>query len=94
MGLFDNIKKAVNDVASSASSSGNKSVDIVFPDIGTLEEFKALPQAALSTPFDTAAMTVLALCFYPQDKNLCFDMLNFLKGPESLSEYEKTFIND
>ncbi|MBR6038202.1 MAG: hypothetical protein IKP53_05680 [Candidatus Methanomethylophilaceae archaeon] len=94
MGLFDNIKKAVNDVASSASSSGNKSVDIVFPDIGTLEEFKALPQAALSTPFDTAAMTVLALCFYPQDKNLCFDMLNFLKGPESLSEYEKSFIND
>ena len=94
MGLFDNIKKAVNDVASSASSSGNKSVDIVFPDIGTLEEFKALPQAAMSTPFDTAAMTVLALCFYPQDRNLCFDMLNFLKGPESLSEYEKTFIND
>ena len=27
----------------------------------TLEEFKSLPQAAMSTPFDTAAMTVVAL---------------------------------
>ena len=93
MGLLDNIKKAVNEVSNNSSSS-NKSVDIVFPDIGTLEEFKALPQAALSTPFDTAAMTVLALCFYPQDKNLSIEMLNYLKGPNSLSEYEKSFIAD
>ena len=35
---------------------------------GSLGAFQALPQAAMATPFDTAALTVLALCMYPADK--------------------------
>ena len=94
MGLFDNIKKTA-DAAKSALGGGNKTVDVVFsrlPD--TYEEFIALPQAQLSTPFDTAAMTVLAFCFYPQDKELSLRMLDFLRGPRPLSAYDKSFIKD
>ena len=39
-------------------------------------------------------MTVLALCFYPQDKNASLAMLNFLRGPRPLSTYEQQFIAD
>ncbi len=95
MGLFDNIKNQVGQPQQSAPSGGNRSVNIVFntlPD--NFEQFRSLPQAAMSTPFDTAAMTVLALCFYPQNKEMCFDMVNFLKGPKPLSPYEKSFITD
>ena len=87
MGLFDSIKKSV---------SGNKTEDVVFAKLpDTYEEFIALPQAQLKTPFETAALTVLALCFYPQDKDLSIKMLDFLRGPGGpMSNYDKSFIKD
>ncbi|MBQ7474747.1 MAG: hypothetical protein IJS78_02365 [Clostridia bacterium] len=94
MGLFDSIKKAAGDVAKTVGV-GNKSVDVVFealPD--DLAGFKALPQAALSNPYDTAAMTVLALCFYPHDKEASLAMLDYLRGPRPLSGVDKQFIRD
>lgn len=94
MGLFDSIKKAAGDAAQ-AFGSGNRSVDVVFAALPEdVAGFKALKQASLSDPFDTAALTVLALCFYPHDKNASIEMLNFLKGPRPLSEMEKQFIRD
>lgn len=89
MGLFDSIKQP------SANSGGNRTEEIVFDRLPeTLEEFKAMPQAALSTPFQTAAMTVLAFCFYPQNPQLSLDMVNFLRGPRPLSGYDQSFIKD
>jgi hypothetical protein len=93
MGLFDNIGKKVNEKVSSGNNNESKSV--VFSSLpDTYEEFVALPQASLATPFDTAAMTVLALCFYPQDKNLSLRMLQFLKGPAEFTAAQKQFIAD
>ena len=90
MGLFDNLNKT-----NQQPTGGNKTKAVVFSSLPeTLEGFKALPQASLSDPFDTAALTVLALCFYPQDKELSLSMLGFLKGPGSMSEMEKQFIAD
>ena len=92
MGLFDSIKKAASDAVQSV---GNKSADVVFATLPEdLAGFKALPQAALSSPFDTAALTVLAFCFYPHDADLSLQMLDFLRGPRPLSDYEKQFIKD
>ena len=63
MGLFDNLNQP-RAHAPATSQSENRTVDVQFPKLpDTLEEFKALPQAQLSSPFDTAALTVLALCF-------------------------------
>ena len=94
MGLFDNLKKPAAQPAAPASS-GNKTVEVVFAALPeNAAQFKALPQAAMTSPFDTAALTVLALCFYPQDKDASLEMLDFLRGPRPLSTYDKQFIRD
>lgn len=95
MGLFDNLKPAAQPGAEAPVSGGNRTVEVTFAQLPeTLDAFKAMPQAQLSTPFDTAAMAVLALCFYPQDANLSLAMLDSLKGPQPLSGYDKQFIRD
>lgn len=86
--IGDNIKSAVKNAA-------NKSVTIDFPGIpGSYEEFVSLPEAKMETPFETAAMTVLAFCVYPKDKDLSIKMLNFLRGPRPLSGMDISFIRD
>ena len=88
MGIFDK-------PASAQQNSTDKTESIVFAKLpDTLEEFKTLPQAALATPFDTAAMTVVAFCFYPHNKELSLSMLEYLRGPRPLSNMDKQFIAD
>ena len=100
MAFFDRLKNqaasAITEaVKQTAANIGNKTEKIVFADIPeSLEAFKALPQAALSTPFDTAAMTVVALSVYPADKELCFLMLDYLRGPRPMNGMDKQFIAD
>lgn len=60
----------------------------------TLDELKSLSEAKLETPFMTAALTVLALCRYEKDVNSAIEMINFLKGPVDLTEYDKQFLRD
>ncbi|MBQ3009230.1 MAG: hypothetical protein IJD80_06565 [Oscillospiraceae bacterium] len=86
--LKKGIDKAVSNIA-------NKDEKLIIGEIPqTLERFKALPQADMTTPFKTAALTVVALCLYPTDRQLCFDMMAYLKGPAGLSGIDKQFIND
>ena len=73
-------------------NSTQKIVFSALPD--TFEEFVALPEAKMATPFETAAMTILAFCFYPDNKDLSLRMLDFLKGPQPLSPMDKQFIRD
>ena len=85
MGLFDAVSRP----------AGNRSEAVVFPALpATPADFRALPQAALATPFDTAALTVLALCFYPQDRDATLEMLDYLRGPRPLTPYDRQFIRD
>ncbi|MCR5208029.1 MAG: hypothetical protein K6C14_06080 [Eubacterium sp.] len=80
---------------SAPAPQSNKSERIVFSSCpSTLEEFRALEQADLSTPFKTAALTVLALTYFERDKELCYSMLQFISGPREMSPAEKQFIND
>lgn len=60
----------------------------------TLEQFLSLPQSAMSTPYDTAALTVLALSVYPENKELALKMLEALRGPRPFSNMDKQFIAD
>ncbi len=74
---------------------GNKENTVVFEAIpASLDEFKALPQAALSTPYDTAALTVLAFTVYPSDRDAALAMLDYLRGPRPMSPMDKQFIRD
>lgn len=96
MGLFDDVKQDVCSIGGGVRKPDREyTEEVVFsvlPD--TLEQFKNLPQAVLNTPFDTAALTVIALCFYPKDRELSLAMLEYLKGPGCLSEHEKQFLRD
>lgn len=60
----------------------------------SLEALKALPEADFQDPFKTAALTVSVFAVYPQNKDAALEMLAFLKGPEPVSPYDKTFISD
>ena len=60
----------------------------------SVEELKALPESDLSTPFKTCALTMLVLLNYTNDVNATIEMLNFLKGPDPVNEYQKQFLRD
>lgn len=95
MGLFDKLKNNPAPAPQKAQTGTNKSVKITFSTLpDTLDGFKALPEAKMDNPFSTAALTVLAFCFYPENKDLSLQMLDFLRGPRPLSVMDKQFIAD
>ena len=60
----------------------------------TLAQLQALPEAALTSPFQTAALTICALCVYSTNPDQGAQMLNFLRGPRPLSNYDLSFLRD
>ena len=67
MGIFDKLKNSAMDtVRAAASAVGNQSESFTFAALPeSLAEMQALPEAVLNTPFQTAALTVLALSAPP-----------------------------
>ncbi len=59
-----------------------------------LAALQALPEATLDSPFKTAALALAALCRFAADERAVHEMLDFLKGPEPLSNLEKQFLRD
>ncbi len=100
MSIFDKLKKgaaeAVQNVANSAANSfGKKEETFTFTALPeTLAEMQNLPEAALDTPFKTAALTVCAICAYAADKDIGTEMLNWLRGPRPLGNTDISFLND
>lgn len=89
MGIFDNIG------VSNTSGSQYKTVTITFNKMPeSMADFMALPETDLSDPFKTAALTIMAFCYYPSNKDFALQMLSYLRGPRPLSEYDKQFIRD
>ena len=90
MGIFDKLKQSAMDtVMTAAASIGNKSETFTFVTLPeSLDQMKALPEASLDTPFQTAALTVLALCAYAADRQIGQEMLNWLRGPRPLNGQE------
>lgn len=73
----------------------NKRETFSFPRLPTsVTELQALPEAAMQTPFQTAALTAAALCAWGDNPQAVIDMLNYLKGPQPLSAYETQFLRD
>jgi len=97
MSIFDKLKKNGNDTPTPAPSTdtGAKTMTFTFSALPeSLAEMKALPEATLASPFQTAALTVCALCAYAADKTIGTEMLNFLRGPRPLSNHDISFLND
>ncbi len=59
-----------------------------------VEQLKSLKESALTNPFEVCALVVATLCNYENNVDETINMLNFLKGPQPLSPYEKQFLKD
>ena len=96
MSIFDKMKKQVTtpEQPQVATPSGQKEMFSFVSLPETLGQLQALPEAALTSPFQTAALTVCALCAYGADPKIGAEMLNWLKGPRPLSNYEISFLAD
>ena len=103
MSFLSSLKNAVNSIKKVFSNSTNEVVNavnssastFVFDKLpSTLEELKARPEANLKDKHGVIALVIVALNVYGNDKQAGIDMLNFLKGPSPLSNYEIQFIDD
>ena len=100
MSIFDKLKKGAADAAKTAAQSAaadfaNKKETFTFAALPeSLAEMQALPEAKLESPYQTAALTLCALCVYAADKNIGTEMLNWLRGPRPLSGVDISFLND
>lgn len=99
MGLFSsltgNTQPAANAAAGGANTSSNRTEEFVFQTFPTNpEELMALPEASLDTPFKTTALAMLALVNYEQSPEVCFAMLDALRGPDPMTPYAKSFIKE
>ena len=94
MSIFYNLF-AKQKEATPTEHTGYQRKEFVFPQLPeTLEQMKALPEAKLQTPFQTAALTVCALCAYAADRKTGLEMLNWLRGPRPLSNFDRSFLDD
>lgn len=107
MGFFDSLKKVLGDSAkkevrdavqntvSDIGKGKNRSESFTFSSLPkNVSELQSLPEARLDSAFKTAALTVAALCRYRDGVEDAIAMLDFLKGPESVSPYEKSFYKE
>jgi len=96
MSIFDRIKKTATQAPKTADTVPmNKSETFTFAALPeSLSEMQALPEAELASPYQTAALTLCALCAYAADKSIGTEMLNWLRGPRPLSGVDISFLND
>lgn len=59
-----------------------------------MEEFFTLSAVSLDSPYKTAALTVVALCVFSQNKTLGIDILNYLRGNRVLTPFDIVYISD
>ena len=88
--ISDYVNKAVSGVK--AHAGARKFSFSTLP--STLQELKALPEAALTDPYAVAALSLLALTPFETNREESIAMLNFLKGPEPLNPSEIQQISD
>lgn len=96
MSIFDKLKNdAISAVGKAAQSLGSQRETFTFRALPeSLAEMQALSEAALDTPFQTAALSLCALCAYAADRQIGTEMLNWLRGPRPLSGHDISFLND
>ena len=97
MSIFDKLRGQLTPQTTSlkAPEPGGKKETFTFTDLPeSLAQLQALPEAALTSPFQTAALTVCALCAYGAEPEVGIEMLNWLKGPRPLTNHEISFLKD
>lgn len=91
-GINSAANKAENAITAAVTGKKETFTFEVLPQ--TLEELKAMKEAQLKTPYQTAALVVAALCMYGTDSAVTFEMLEFLNGPDDVTGYTRQFITE
>jgi len=86
------LNNVINKVKSEAQSKDKTFTFQALP--LDVQDMKALPEAGLKDVYATAALSVLALTRFESDREACYRMLDFLKGPEPMNPSEKMNISD
>lgn len=94
MSIFDHLKKAAQGAAAEALRASESRTFHFKALPESVEEMKLLPEAALTSPFETAALTVCALCAYAAAPEVGREMLNFLKGSQPMNGADIQFLQD
>lgn len=100
MSIFNQMKSRAQSRFKTAAQSvvrnlGNQKETFTFVALPeSVEELRSLPEAAMDTPFKTAALTVCALCAFAAVPENGTQMLNFLRGPRPLNGSDISFIQD
>lgn len=92
MSIFDRINCISHTASRSAEVAGRTFTFAALPE--SLAQMQAMPEAVLENPYQTAALTVCALCAYAADRKIGAEMLNWLRGPRPLSPHDISFLND
>lgn len=98
-GLGRNLSGGKLNLGNIASKAGaklqNKTQTFTFQALPrNLAELQALPEASLTDPYATAALSLLALTRFKDSRAESIEMLNFLKGPDNCSNAEIQHISD
>lgn len=81
--------------APASNNKGNETWEIQLKFLPkNLSELKELKQAKLSSPQDTAACFIAAICRYSESPEDTMEMIEFLNGPTELTAYDKQFYKD
>lgn len=93
--LARQVKATAEQGVKQAVSGGEKSWTVTFEQLPrTVAELQAMPESSLAEPYFTAALTMAAFCAFPEAREECYAMLEYLSGPKGLSNAEKSFIRD
>jgi hypothetical protein len=91
--VFNKTASAVGSTAGSIFRGGVKTFTYYnLPE--NIQDLQALQEGNRKDAYGVAAMTVTALCRYETNPEECFKMLNWLKGEEPLTSFEKEFLRD
>ena len=95
MGFFDDLKRALVHSMKTEENGNAYFQAFTFSFVPkNVQELSELAEACLDSAYKTAALTLLVLCRYKDSPEDCFEMLNLLKGPEDISNYEKQFLKE
>ncbi len=94
MAFLDKIKQNLSNNSNNSYTNNQKNICVKFDSFpSSMQEIEVLA-GDFKDPFMISALAVVALCMYSANKELCIEVLNFLKGPTDLSIYEKQFLRD
>ena len=92
-GVFNQVADKVGTGAGSIFRGGVKTYTFYnLPE--NVQDLQALPEGNRKDAYGVAAMTIAALCRYETSPEECFRMLDWLKGDEALTAYEKEFLKE